>query len=230
MCVIFSDIFKLTNDHVVLFYYFSLHRTSSSLREHDNPPTSYVHSVDGPVRPHEPATGKALPPVNKTKNSKNIDISELVRNPPEDAQIRSKSLSKHLQHEISYTKGLKMARGLHSSQRSNPALNASLGSNRSYEQSSNHGCSNKLNSSHGQHKPLANVRQLSVDSHESACTGGGRRDHGESEIEARLGSVGQANGVSYTSYTGSSKGVGAFNKERMTSVERLRSSLLVSLN
>ena len=202
-----------------------LHRTSSGLRErdYDCPSTSHVHPTDKKNYPRESSTvtSKALPPVNKTKNSNNIDISELVRNPPEDIPIRSKTLSKQFQHE----KASGMSHGLNSSQRpsTNNALNTSIGSTKGRGVATSHGLnfSNRLHSSRGHHKALPNVRKHSNNS-ESGVDGAASREHAESALEARLGGVGQANEKSYAT----SSGKGVVLKERNASVERLRSGLL----
>ncbi len=219
------------NNDILSFYSYRLHRTNSSLREQDdNSSTSHIHSTDKKIYSYESSTtaNKALPPVNKTKNSNNIDISEFVRNPPEDTTIRSKTLSKHFQHESSSKKGLNMTHGLNSNQRpnTNDVLNTSLGSTKGHGLSSSHGFNftNRLNSSHGQHQPLPNVRKHSNNS--ESGVDGARLEYTESALEARLGGVGQANGNSYT--TSGGKGIGVM-KERKTSVERLRSGLLVSI-
>lgn len=206
-----------------------LHRTSSSLREqdtYDNPSTSHIYPTDRNVHPLESSTttGKALPPVNKNKNSNNIDISELVRNPPEDTSIHNQKLSKHFQHENCSKTGLHMTHGLHSNQRANNVLNTSVGSTKSHGLSSNHGLNfgNRLHSSHGQHKPkLPNVRKHTDNSQEAgvdSCR------HSESAFEARVPSVEQATGASFMTCGG--MGIGALMEERRTSVERLRSGLL----
>ena len=161
--------------------------------------------------------------MNKTKNSNNIDISELVRNPPEDIPIRSKTLSKQFQHE----KALSMSHGLNSSQRAstNNVLNTSIGSTKGHGVGSSHGLnfSDRLNSSHGHHKPLPNVRKHSNNS--ESGVDGVLREHAESALEARLGGAGQANEKSYTTSGGKS----VVLKERNASVERLRSGLLVRI-
>ena len=218
------DLNKLANHEI---FPRRLHRTSSGFREHDyDPSTSYVHPTDKKIYSHESSTGtgKALPPVNKTKNSNNIDISELVRNPPEDIPTRGKTLAKQFQHE----KALSMTHGLNSSQRASTSnvLNTSIGSSKGHGVSSSHGglnFSHRLNSSHGQHKPLPNVRKHSNNS--ESCVDGALREHAENALETRLGSVGHANGKSYTT----SGGKGVVLKERNASVERLRSGLLVSV-
>ena len=183
------------------------------------------------VHPHESSStmNKALPPVNKTKNSNDIDISELVRNPSEDTSFHSRTLSKHFQHESGSKKGLNMSHELnYSSQKSSSVLNTSIGSTKSHAHCSNHGLgfSNRLNSSHGHHKPLPNVRKHSDNSIECGIDGARHSEHIESSLEARLANVGHAQSKGYT--TSGGKGVGAL-KERKTSVEQLRSGLLVSI-
>lgn len=194
----------------------SLHRTSSSFCDHqdihENSSTTYIHQTakNASIHPHESTSslGKALPPVNKNKKSNNIDISELVRNPPEDTSFRSKTLSKHFEHESGSKRGLNM----------NHKLNASRASNKSHGMS----LSNGLSSSHG-HKPLPNVGKQSKNSLEF-CDGGGRHEHFDNTLEARLACVGsQGKGCT----TSGGKSIGPL-KERKTSVERLRSGLLVS--
>ena len=192
---------------------------------------SHVHPTDMKVHAHESSTAmsKALPPVNKTKNSNNIDISELVRNPSEDTSFHSKTLSKHFQREGGSKKSLNMSHELnYSSQRSSNVLNTSIGSTKSLGLCSNHGLSfsNRLNSSHGHHKQLPNVRKHSDNSIECGVDGARHSEHIESSLEARLANVGHAQSKGYT--TSGGKGIGAL-KERKTSVERLRSGLLVSV-
>ena len=203
-----------------------MHRTSSRHHEqstYDNPSLSQVHLYNDKSHPGK-SSSKELPPVNKTKNSNNIDISEIVQNSQEDVHFRNKTLSKH---ESVSKSGLNMTPGLNNSQisSSNTALNASLNSTKSHGLNSNHGLgfNNGLNSSHGQHKRLPNVRKHSDNSIDSGVDGP-RHEHEGSGLDTRLGSVGQARSKGYT--TSGGKGI---LKERKTSIERLRSGLLVSI-
>ncbi|XP_028408395.1 AN1-type zinc finger protein 4-like [Dendronephthya gigantea] len=192
-----------------------LHRTSSSLRDHqdihENSSTTYIHQTanNTSIHLHESSSslGKTLPPVNKNKKSNNIDISELVRNPPEDTPFRSKTLSKHFEHESGSKRGLNMNHKFNTGHTSNKSHGLSL--------------SNGLSTSHG-HKPLPNVGKQSNNSVES-CDGGGKHDHSDNALEARLASYMGPQSKGYT--TSGGKSIGPL-KERKTSVERLRSGLL----
>lgn len=129
----------------------------------------------------------SLPPINKTKNSNNIDISEFVRTVPENpplpvSSFRSRTLPKHTDNE-----------GITAS---NPVISG--------------------------HKPLPNVGETSDNSKESVVDG--KRDFSSATADSRLGSVRRCRSKGDQS-TGRKI---APLKERKTSVERLRSGLLVS--
>lgn len=180
---------------------------------HETPHTSMV----GTSSKKEPYTSsKGLPPVNKTKKSNNIDISELVRNPPDDSHFESGILLKHFNHENNERSSL-----------ANDRVTASLGSNASRVQGTSHGLgtshnnmnfSRSLRSSHVKHKPLPNVRKHSENmtlAETTACD--------PEMVNLSKNKSGSLQGHGYST----NRGICTL-KDRNMSVERMRTGHLVS--